>query len=181
MTLRVRCGSVADVTTPQREGRLCHVWTAPSWQGQNFTSRCWSVQPCIRPVSAVRMTAGHNTLRGSGPGQKPAFDDALAHVGCPDRRIETRSSSIVAAESFTGTSTRDRRRSPVPASPNLGLWLTRASEQSLTRAQKKEGLLSVLARYHNWVRGHPHRIALAGSPPERRWPARAHTASRQAV
>jgi hypothetical protein len=33
------------------------------------------------------MTAGHNALRGSGPGQKPAFDDALAQVGCPDRRI----------------------------------------------------------------------------------------------
>ena len=34
------------------------------------------------------MTAGHNVLRGSGPGQKDAFDDALAHVGCPDRRID---------------------------------------------------------------------------------------------
>ena len=34
------------------------------------------------------MTAGHNALRGSGPGQKPAFDNALAHVGCPDRRID---------------------------------------------------------------------------------------------
>ena len=48
----------------------------------------WSVQPCVRPVSAVHMTAGHNALRGSGPGQKPAFDNALAHVGCPDRRID---------------------------------------------------------------------------------------------
>ena len=55
---------------------------------QNFTLHRWSVQPCVRPVSAVRMTAGHNALRGSGPGQKPAFDDALAHVGCPDRRID---------------------------------------------------------------------------------------------
>jgi hypothetical protein len=53
-----------------------------------FTSRCWSVQPCVRPVCAVHMTAGHNALRGSGPGQKPAFDNALAHVGCPDRRID---------------------------------------------------------------------------------------------
>ena len=48
----------------------------------------WSVQPCVRPTSAVHMTAGHNALRGSGPGQKPAFDNALAHVGCPDRRID---------------------------------------------------------------------------------------------
>ena len=55
---------------------------------KNFTSQAWSVQPCVRPVSAVHMTAGHNALRGSGPGQKPAFDNALAHVGCPDRRID---------------------------------------------------------------------------------------------
>jgi hypothetical protein len=34
------------------------------------------------------MTAGHNALRGSGPGQKDAFDDAMAQVGCPDRRID---------------------------------------------------------------------------------------------
>ena len=39
-----------------------------------FTARRWSVQPCVRPVSAVHMTAGHNALRGSGPGQKPAFE-----------------------------------------------------------------------------------------------------------
>jgi hypothetical protein len=34
------------------------------------------------------MTAGHNALRGSGPGQQHAFDDAMARVGCPDRRID---------------------------------------------------------------------------------------------
>jgi len=51
------------------------------------TSRRWSVRPCVRPVSAVHMTAGHNALRGSGPGQKNAFDNAMAQVGCPDRRI----------------------------------------------------------------------------------------------
>ena len=53
-----------------------------------FTSQAWSVQPCVRPVCAVRMTAGHNALRGSGPGQNLAFDNALAQVGCPDRRID---------------------------------------------------------------------------------------------
>jgi hypothetical protein len=31
----------------------------------NFTSHRWSVQPCVRPTSAVRMTAGHNALSGS--------------------------------------------------------------------------------------------------------------------
>ena len=49
----------------------------------------WSVQPCVRPLDAVHMTAGHNALRGSGPGQKHAFDsNAMAQVGCPDRRID---------------------------------------------------------------------------------------------
>jgi hypothetical protein len=52
-----------------------------------FTFAGWSVQPCVRPVCAVHMTAGHNAFRGSGPGQKPGFDNALALVGCPDRRI----------------------------------------------------------------------------------------------
>jgi len=36
------------------------------------------------------MTAGHNAFRGSGPGQKHAFEDAVALVGCPDRRIDRR-------------------------------------------------------------------------------------------
>ena len=53
-----------------------------------FTFAGWSVQPCVRPVRAAHKAAGHNALRGSGPGQKPAFDEALAHVGCPDRRID---------------------------------------------------------------------------------------------
>src|SRR5215469_14673763 len=39
-----------------------------------FTFAGWSVQPCVRPVRAVHMTAGHNAFRGSGPGQKPAFE-----------------------------------------------------------------------------------------------------------
>ena len=64
------------------------MWTAPGWQGLSSRMQPWSVQPCVRPVSAVRITAGHNALRGSGPSQKPAFDNALAHVGCPDRRID---------------------------------------------------------------------------------------------
>ena len=47
-----------------------------------------SEQPGVRAVSAVHVTAGHNALRGSGPGQNLAFDNALAQVGCPDRRID---------------------------------------------------------------------------------------------
>ena len=72
---------------------MVHVGYVPCVDGSGlareiFTSRCWSVQPCVRPVGAVHMTAGHNALRGSGPGQKPAFDNALAHVGFPDRRFD---------------------------------------------------------------------------------------------
>jgi hypothetical protein len=72
----------------QRIDAMGHVWTAPGWQGFSSRMQHWSVQPCVRPVSAVHVTAGHNALRGSGPGQKLAFDNAVAHVGCPDRRID---------------------------------------------------------------------------------------------
>ena len=68
---------------------LCpHVWTAPSWQELSSRLQDWSVRPCVRPVSAVHMTAGHNALRGSGPDQQPAFDNAWGQLGCPDRRID---------------------------------------------------------------------------------------------
>jgi hypothetical protein len=67
---------------------MCHVWTAPSWQELSSRLQHWSVQPCVRPLDAVHMTAGHNALRRSGPGQNLAFEDAVAQVGCPDRRID---------------------------------------------------------------------------------------------
>jgi hypothetical protein len=31
----------------------------------------------VRPVGATHMTAGHSARRGSGPDQKPAFDNAV--------------------------------------------------------------------------------------------------------
>ena len=65
-----------------------HVWTAPDWQGLSSRLQHWSEQPCVRPSSAARLAAGHNALRGSGPGQKLAFDNAVARVGCPDRQID---------------------------------------------------------------------------------------------
>src|SRR6476619_1211792 len=67
---------------------LGHVWTAPGWQGLSSRLQHWSVQPCVRPLGAVHMTAGHNALRGSGPNQTDAFNNALTQVGCPDRRID---------------------------------------------------------------------------------------------
>jgi hypothetical protein len=33
-----------------------------------------SEQPCVRPIDAARTAAGHNALRGSGPGQILAFE-----------------------------------------------------------------------------------------------------------
>ena len=72
----------------RRLSALCHVWTAPGWQELFSRLQHWSVQPCVRPFRAVHVTAGHNALRGSGPGQQAAFDNAMAQVGCPDRRID---------------------------------------------------------------------------------------------
>ena len=46
---------------------------------------------CSASISAVHVTAGHNALRGSGPGQRrptKVAAIALALVGCPDRRID---------------------------------------------------------------------------------------------
>jgi hypothetical protein len=39
------------------------VWTALRWQGFFEVLHCWSVRPCVRPVDAVHMTAGHNAFR----------------------------------------------------------------------------------------------------------------------
>jgi hypothetical protein len=75
---------------PVRRSDVCfrRVWTAPGWQGISSRVQQWSEQPCVRPVSAVHVTAGHNALRGSGPGRLRAFDNAAAKVGCPDHRID---------------------------------------------------------------------------------------------
>src|SRR5215467_15902061 len=62
-------GQIADVSGCVDGSELARLF---------FTSAGWSVQPCVRPICAVDVTAGHNALRGSGPGQKPAFDDAPA-------------------------------------------------------------------------------------------------------
>ena len=65
-----RFGSLADITA-----RRTHVRFTPMCGrlrvGKDFLERLqhWSVQPCVRPVYAVHMTAGHNALRGSGPDQ----------------------------------------------------------------------------------------------------------------
>jgi hypothetical protein len=73
-------GSKVDLT-PQK----CDFGSSPMCGlrvGKDFLHvlQHWSVQPCVRPLGAVHMTAGHNALRGSGPDQTPAFDNASTQV-----------------------------------------------------------------------------------------------------
>jgi hypothetical protein len=81
-------GRQADITHGWRHFRYVPCVDGSPLARAFFTFAAGSVQPCVRPVCAAHMAAGHNALRGSGPGQKPAFDHALAQVGCPDRRID---------------------------------------------------------------------------------------------
>src|SRR5262249_15152730 len=96
----------------------CHVWTAPSWQG--FSSRL-QVGRCSHVFGLFvrfHMTAGHNAFRGSGPGQKPAFEmhwhewvvliagstgSALRAVGPPNFHIMPDVGAIGHAASATGS------------------------------------------------------------------------------
>src|SRR5262245_23289039 len=69
--------------------RLADVWTASNWQGESPRRRFqWWCSNVFGLVFAVHVNAGHNVLRGPGPGHKLAFDNALALVGSPDRRID---------------------------------------------------------------------------------------------
>jgi hypothetical protein len=38
----------------------------PVGKGFSHALRVWSARPCVRPVDAARMAAGHNAFRGSG-------------------------------------------------------------------------------------------------------------------
>ena len=71
-----------------RSAAKCHVWTAPSWQGNLHVCRLGRCSHVFGLRARLDITAGHNALRGSGPGHNLAFDNALARVGCPDRRID---------------------------------------------------------------------------------------------
>ncbi len=112
------CPGCGDCFRHQRTCRRTR--SAPLWAmcgrlrvGKCFLHACSSGRSShvFGLFSAVHMTAGHNALRGSGPGQKRAFDNALAHVGCPDRRIDRL--CITCCSPFpTVTSRRDPTRSP---------------------------------------------------------------------
>jgi hypothetical protein len=77
-------GGIADIPQPPLRAMCGRLRVGK----KNLHLQRWSEQPCVRPACAVPMTAGHNALRGSGPGQNLAFDDAVALVGCPDRRVD---------------------------------------------------------------------------------------------
>src|SRR5437660_872790 len=48
--LGIEVDDAADMLCPPLTAALCHVWTAPGWQGLSFfTSQAWSVLPCVRP------------------------------------------------------------------------------------------------------------------------------------
>jgi hypothetical protein len=69
--------SVAEVNhdIPTRRYGSCVPCVERPLVGKNFLHvAVWSEQPCVRPSCAAHMTAGHNALRGSGPGEKLAFE-----------------------------------------------------------------------------------------------------------
>src|SRR5258705_3060531 len=55
--MRCRLSPTADVPSHTSGAAMCHVWTAPSWQGLSSRLQHWSVQPCVRPLDAAHMTA----------------------------------------------------------------------------------------------------------------------------
>ena len=71
--LDVRFGSKADIGAVREMSALppkadirgcvwnvkCHEWKAPGWQELSSRLQHWSVQPCVRPLSAARRAAGH--------------------------------------------------------------------------------------------------------------------------
>jgi hypothetical protein len=91
------CGLTHDLglrnaTTGQSSAPGCNCYEScvdGSGLARTFFTFC-GIGRCshVSPFDAVHMTAGHNALRGSGPDQTHAFDNASTQVGCPDRRID---------------------------------------------------------------------------------------------
>ena len=125
-----------------------------------FSSQAWSEQPCVRPLCAVHMTAGHNALRGSGPGQFLALDSAVARVGCPDLRIDR--ICITCCSSFQPSHHAVDRRDLVYAARAAGslalsfghhrhlrLQASRGCAEHLLDGMRKAGLRLPLVRSHS--------------------------------
>ena len=87
--------------------------------GKDFLHTCSigrSVRPCVRPTSAVHVTAGHNALCGSGPAVSPNAEqlldamplDRCRKISADDHR------SLLADEQVTGpTRSRYRRNAEI--------------------------------------------------------------------
>src|ERR1700681_135603 len=60
---RVGCDMDPDEVSAREPIHTGHVWTAGGWQELFSRLQHWSVQPCVRPLGAAHMTAGHNALR----------------------------------------------------------------------------------------------------------------------
>jgi hypothetical protein len=61
----------ADVKLVRPACPLCAMCGRLRLAREIFTSRCGSVQPCVRPVGAAHMTAGHNASADQVPVKSP--------------------------------------------------------------------------------------------------------------
>jgi hypothetical protein len=73
-------------------GRNVNVSFGPCVDGSELARTFFTSAALVGAATCSAFACGShdrwpNTLRGSDPGQKHAFDDAVAHVGCPDRRM----------------------------------------------------------------------------------------------
>ena len=87
--INVRCYSDSDIIV-QLQQRTKRAMCGRLRVGKGFLYVC-SIGRCGHVFGLYQrgsLTAGHNALRGSDPGQKLAFDNAVAHVGCPNRQID---------------------------------------------------------------------------------------------
>ena len=87
-TFNVRFGSKADMCSALGNVRFVPCVDGSELARTFFTFAALVGAAMCSAFSAAHGAAGHNALRGSGPDQKHAFDNALAQVGCPDRRID---------------------------------------------------------------------------------------------
>ena len=86
-------GKLANVgTDPEAEQSLATRWAMcgrlQAVKGFSHGAASVGAAMCSAYSCGSHKAAGHNAFRGSGPGQQLAFDNAVAQVGCPDRRID---------------------------------------------------------------------------------------------
>ena len=94
-----------------------------------FTSQAWSVQPCVRPLSAVHMTAGHHALADQVP------------VTNPHSRMQWPKWVVLIAGS-TGSALRAVR----PPNLHITPWCSARSRQTLSEAGIYRSPLAIIAQ-----------------------------------